>query len=134
LINPDNDRILGYIALCADSFFITNPERNKICRRFSFPKLPFQSLPAIKIGKLAIHVEESGQYYGRYLLWLSMGLAKEINDFGVACRFLTVDADISADPSVPEFYEKSGFVYNLHHHQNQLTKSRSMRYDLFQPS
>jgi hypothetical protein len=57
---------------------------------------------------LAIHVEESGKYYGRYLLWLSIGLAKEINDFGVACRFLTVDADISADPSVPEFYEKNG--------------------------
>jgi hypothetical protein len=55
------------------------------------------------------------------------------NDNGVACRFLTVDADISVDLTVPKFYEKNGFVYNLHKNQNELTKCRSMRYDLFQP-
>ncbi len=113
LIDPKNDRILGYVAFCTDSFFITKSERNKICCKLKLPKLPFESLPAMKIGKLAVHVEETDKKYGRYLLWLSVGFAKDLNDYGVACRFITVDADITADETIPVFYEKRGFVYNL---------------------
>ncbi|HBE76509.1 MAG TPA: hypothetical protein DDW65_01820 [Firmicutes bacterium] len=113
-------------------FNLYRTERNKICRKFKLHKLPFQSLPAIKIGKLAIHAEEMGKSYRKYLLWLSIGFAKQMNDYGIACRFLTVDADISHNKTVPQFYEKSGFVFNLYKHQNELANWKSMRYDLFQ--
>ena len=39
--------------------------------------------------------------------------AFEVNEAGVACRFVTVDADIEYDKNTPAFYEKNGFVMNL---------------------
>lgn len=130
LVNPLTDRILGYMALCADSFLITKTERNRISKRLKV-QIPFQSLPALKVGKLATHVEEAGKSYGVYLLWLAIAIAKEMMVLGVACRFLTVDADISVDPTIVDYYTKHGFVLNQHGVYDERQQCRSMRYDLF---
>nr|AGS52130.1 hypothetical protein [uncultured bacterium contig00034] len=53
-----------------------------------------------------------------------------MNDNGIACRFLTIDADIENNPNVVEFYIKNGFVYNERFsNKNRLTIS--MRKDIF---
>lgn len=130
LVDPETDRILGYMALCTDSFLITSAERNKISKRLKV-RIPFQSLPALKIGKLAAHVEETGKSYGAYLLWLAVAIAKEMTALGAACRFLTVDADISVDGTMVDYYSKLGFVVNQHGVYDERQRCRSMRYDLF---
>jgi len=49
---------------------------------------------------------------------------------GIACRFLTIDADIEHNPNVTEFYIKNGFVPNERlNNKNRVTVS--MRKDIF---
>jgi hypothetical protein len=65
------------------------------------------------------------------MLWLALGIADEMNSSGIACRFLTLDADVTVEPSTPMFYERLGFVYNEAMNSNRRTDSISMRYDIF---
>ena len=45
------------------------------------------------------------------MLWIAFGIAGKFNDqLGVACRFLTVDADITYNKNTPEFYLKNRFI------------------------
>ena len=57
--------------------------------------------------------------------------AYEVNKEGVACRFVTVDADIEYDPNTPLFYEKNGFINNLSKPKRNNSKTVSMRRDIF---
>ena len=54
-----------------------------------------------------------------------------MNELGVACRFLTVDADIDYDKNTPEFYLKNGFVLNLNNKSRNPQHTVSMRKDIF---
>ncbi|GAB6172361.1 hypothetical protein JCM15765_18390 [Paradesulfitobacterium aromaticivorans] len=65
------------------------------------------------------------------MLWLALGVLEHINEAGVGCRFLVVDADITQNPETPIFYEKNGFVNNEKENKNR-TRAISMRYDVFQ--
>jgi hypothetical protein len=42
----------------------------------------------------------------------SFSIAQQINDSGIACRYLSLDADVSVFPTTDKFYEKLGFKYN----------------------
>lgn len=121
-INKNNADVVGYIALCSDSFLVDKEEKEKY-------GIPFSTYPALKIGKLAVHKNYRGKKIGYYLIFLTIGIVDAINETGVACRFITIDADIEFDPKTPEFYEKFGFVYNEHSiYQGSKRKSRGMRY------
>jgi hypothetical protein len=125
LVNKINADEAGYIALCSDSFLVDREEKEKY-------KIPFSTYPSLKIGKLAINRNYRKRKIGHYLIFLTLGIADEINEMGIACRFITVDADIEYDTKTPEFYEKFGFVYNEHSiYQGSKRKNRSMRYDIF---
>ena len=50
----------------------------------------------------------------------------------VACRFVTVDADIEYYENTPEFYIKNGFVENQSKKRRITDKTISMRRDIFQ--
>ena len=63
-----------------------------------------------------------------HLCW---SFAYSINDAGVACRFITVDADIEYDPDTPQFYKKNGFVENLSNRSRNAKHTISMRKDIF---
>ena len=65
------------------------------------------------------------------MLWLALGVLEQINETGVGCRFLVVDADVTQNPDTPSFYEKNGFVYNEKENRHR-TRAISMRYDVFQ--
>ena len=88
------------------------------------------SLPAIKVGKLAINKSLSEEAYrkgyGSFALEIANTHAFEVLQTGVACRFLTVDADIEYDERTPLFYEKNGFQYNLSKKRRPSDKTISM--------
>lgn len=107
LINKNNADVVGYIALCSDSFFVDKAEKEKY-------NIQFSTFPALKIGKLAIDRNYLGMEYGSYMIEIAYAIASKFNDqLGVACRFLTVDADTRYNKNTPCFYLKNGFVFNL---------------------
>lgn len=93
------------------------------------------ALPALKLGKLAINKSLSEQAqrkgYGSFVLDIVNTYAFEMLDNGVACRFVTVDADIEYNPDTPEFYKKNGFVANQSRRSRSTDKTVSMRRDIF---
>lgn len=125
LIQHDTKEIIGYIALLADAFILDKTEKEKLNLT-----VHFSSVPALKIGKLATSKHHKNYPYGSYLLYISLGFARELEELGIACRFLTVDADIEFNKDTPKFYQQNGFVKN-EHVQMKRKKSVSMRYDLF---
>lgn len=74
----------------------------------------FASYPSLKIAKLAVDINYKKQYkgIGSTMIELAIGFKEELNNIGVACRFLEVDADVENDKNVYKFYEKLGFVKN----------------------
>ncbi|HEU4964742.1 MAG TPA: N-acetyltransferase [Bacilli bacterium] len=125
LIHRQSHDVLGYFAVSADSFLLEQEEKAKVGL-----DIPFSTVPAVKIGKWATSRYHIGKY-GSYLLYLALGIAREVNRRGVACRFLSVDADIEFNERTPEFYRANGFVFNEHRQYRKRSSNRSMRYDLF---
>lgn len=127
LLDRETQDVLGYVALLTDSFRLDAEEK----KRTNLHDIPFSIVPAMKIGKLAVSQKHSGMKIGSYLLWLSLGFAEMLNETGIACRFITVDADVEFDESTPEFYLRNGFEFNEHRDYQSRTKNKSMRYDMF---
>lgn len=125
LIHKDTNSIIGYFALLADAFLLDKDEKERLDL-----DIPFSSVPAMKIGKLAVSKDHQEYHYGSFLLYISLGYATKLEQNGIACRFLTVDADIEFREDTPKFYESNGFVKNQHKQQKR-KKSISMRYDIF---
>lgn len=124
LLLRDCPQIVAYMALLADAILLDQTEKASLNL-----DVPFNSVPALKIGKLAaIH---SPSHYGSYMLQLAVAFATRLVDNGVACRFITVDADTEFDDNTPDFYARNGFVENQHRQYAKRTSSVSMRYDLF---
>ena len=100
----------------------------------SFDEAPFMSLPAIKVGKLAINKTlseiASRKGYGSFALFVARLKASSTLENGVACRFLTVDADIEYNVHTTEFYIKNGFVYNQFRKPRPSDRTVSMRKDI----
>ena len=76
------------------------------------PDISFETLPALKIAKLAVAQEFSKTYcrLGSLMIDFSRSIADQCNERLIACRVLTVDADIEYDKNLPLFYEKNGFT------------------------
>ena len=131
MIHKATDELIGYFSLSTDAVRLTMEEKGES----NLSEVAFMSLPAIKLGKLAINKklspEASRKGYGSFILDMINTFAYEVNKEGVACRFVTVDADIEYDPNTPLFYEKNGFVYNCAHSRKTNSKTVSMRRDIF---
>lgn len=124
LLNKKNSDIIGYITLCTDSIKLKQDEKEK----HEMEKIPFNSLPALKIGKLAVDKRYLRRGYASFLILLARGIALDLNERGIACRFITVDADIDYDPSTVDLYLKNGFTYN--ETERKKTRMKSMRLDI----
>ena len=131
LIHNTTNELIAYMTLSADSIKLTSEEKDN----HDISKVPYASIPALKIGKLAVNKELSEDIqvkgYGSFMLELARAFAYSMNDSGVACRFITVDADIEYDPDTPRFYEKNGFVENLSNKSRNAKHTISMRKDIF---
>lgn len=131
LIHKDTKELLAYMTLSADSIRLTREEKEG----HDMTVVPYSSSPALKIGKLAVNKELSDivkrKGYGSFMLELARAFAFDMNKMGVACRFLTVDADIEYNPDIPLFYKKNGFVENLSQKSRNPKHTISMRKDIF---
>ena len=131
LHNVTNE-LIGYYSLSADTVRLTIDEKIGT----DLESVDFMALPALKLGKLAINksLSEEAQRrgYGSFILDIVNTYAYEMLDNGVACRFVTVDADIEYYEDTPEFYKKNGFVENQSRKRKSTDKTISMRRDIFQ--
>lgn len=123
--------LIGYFSLSADTVRLTIDEKTGT----DLETVDFMSLPALKLGKLAVNksLSEEAQRkgYGSFILEIVNTYAFEMLELGVACRFVTVDADIEYNPDTPEFYLKNGFVVNQSRKRRASDKTISMRKDIF---
>ena len=127
--------------------YLTEQQENAITNEVEFIKLtkdekemhnltkvPYAAVPALKVGKLAVNkaisegVKRKG--YGSFLLNIAHAHAVDMNEMGIACRFLTVDADIEYNADTPQFYIKNGFVENLNNKSRNSRHTISMRKDI----
>ena len=131
LVHKETKELLAYMALAADSIKLTNEEKET----HEIGKVPYASIPALKVGKLAVNKELSKEAarkgYGSFLLEMARAFAFSMNELGVACRFITVDADIEYNSDTPDFYFKNGFVENLSNKRRNAKYTISMRKDIF---
>ena len=128
LVDTKDDSILAYMSLVADSIQLSKSEKELV----DLGLIPFSTFPALKIGKLAVDYMAKSKYrgIGSFMIQLARGFTSNLNDNGIACRFLTIDADVENSPDVTEFYYKNGFVPN----ERLSSKKRltvSMRKDIF---
>lgn len=131
MIHKTTKELVGYFTLSTDTVRLTSDEKTAV----ELDDVQFMSLPAIKVGKLAINkglsLAAKQKGYGSLALEIANTFAFEVLEAGVACRFLTVDADIEYDDSTPIFYEKNGFTYNLSRKRKVSDRTVSMRRDIF---
>jgi len=128
LVDTKDDSILAYMSLVADSIQLSKSEKELV----DLGLIPFSTFPALKIGKLAVDYKAKSKYrgIGSLMIQLARGFSSNLNDNGIACRFLTIDADVENSPDVTKFYYKNGFVPN----ERLSSKKRltvSMRKDVF---
>jgi len=117
--------LVAYITLLMDSIVLKTPEKKKLV---DFHDCVMQ-WPALKIGRLAVVTAQQKQSgIGKALLQYAVSIAVRVgNEFGVGCRFLTVDAY----PASVGFYERFGFVVNKQYVDKENPKTHpSMRYDI----
>lgn len=131
LIHRETNELLAYMTLSADSIKLSKREKEV----HDIGKVPYASIPALKVGKLAVNKAVSKKVarkgYGSFMLEIARAYAFGMNEFGVACRFITVDADIEYDADTPQFYVKNGFVENLEYKSRNAKYTISMRKDIF---
>ena len=114
LIHKDTGILLGYITLCSDCIKLSKREKQK----HLLEDISFMYLPSLKVGKLATNKEIIKEYnktndiklpskIGSFLLEYAKVILDEINEgdtTGVACRFITVDADVEHNKENEQFY------------------------------
>ena len=97
-ICEDNGIIVGFVTLCnAQIEFEMMPTQYKALN----PKYP---IPAIKIARLGVDVNQQTKGYGKALLWFALRKIMQVASI-VGTKFVVVDAKDEAKG----FYEKYGF-------------------------
>jgi hypothetical protein len=119
--------IAAYMSIIADAVRLSVAEKE--LHKLDYP---FKTIPAMKIGKLAVGELFRQKYrgMGTYLVYQAALIATDTINPYCAARFITVDADIEHDKGVYAFYEKLGFVANAELF-NKNRKTVSMRLDLY---
>ena len=112
-IVEDEERTLGYYSLLNDSLQLKEedfPSKSKYKKFLShlipYPKRHLKSVPAVKIGRLAIDKTYKGKGLGRIFIRNISDDCIELNK-KIACRLITVDAYREALP----FYQRFGFEF-----------------------
>jgi len=127
LVEKATSEIMAYMTLSADAIQLTPDEKNLS----DIESIPFSTIPAIKIGKLCVDDSYKMKFkgIGSLMIDFAQGFAFFINENGIACRFLTIDADIEQNPSVVRFYEINSFKRNEKYKKRSV--SISMRKDIY---
>jgi predicted GNAT family N-acyltransferase len=119
-----SNKTVAYYSLLNDKI-VFDPEQkshwNKLNRRIANSKRR-KDYPAVKIGRLAVSREYSGNHIGEAILLQVKHMFSIMSRS--ACRFITVDAYVTAIP----FYEKCGFTFLSD--KDKFSKTRAMYFDL----
>lgn len=107
LIEKEIQAVIAYISLASDTVALNLQEKKMV----GLTQMPFLSLPALKIKKLAVSstVTDKYKHIGSYLIRFACIKAFNVNTSFMACRLVSVDADVEHNPNVLEFYSKNGF-------------------------
>lgn len=97
--------LIGYYTLTCDALSLERRIRKKL---FQYKKR-IHNYPAVKIARMAFQKEYQHRKLGTTIIEVIVGLVWNLNNRGIASRFVTVDAY----PNAVEFYKKCGFEYNL---------------------
>lgn len=98
----ENDELLAYLSLCNDAIRLEFEERDNM-------ELPYTTIPAVKVARLAVSTEFQGKGLGKEALQFAIFISQVIRDYsGVV--FLTLDC---YEHRVG-YYEKYGFERNLY--------------------
>lgn len=103
----EQNKTAAYFSLLADKIIFNPDEKdvwNKLNRNIPNSKRR-RSYPAVKVGRLAVNEDYSGQGLGTFILDNIKYAFSNVKRLG--CRFITVDALKAAVP----FYERNGFQY-----------------------
>jgi hypothetical protein len=128
-VDKQNGAIAAYVSLVTDAVMIENDEKADM----GISDFPYETIPAIKIAKLAVHSNYAKQYHhlGSCVIQYAISIANFCNRDYAACRVVTVDADIEYDENLPVFYAKNGFIPLQNPRYTTRTKTRPMYRDIF---
>lgn len=105
IFNPDS--FVGYITLSCDSLRVYGELKG----HFKDKNILYKTLPALKIGRLAVDDRYQRQGFGKTLVELALIFAKHINSQHCGCRFLILDAKRNKEPNKDSlhFYKALNF-------------------------
>lgn len=118
------DKTVAYYSLLNDKIVFDPEDKhfwNKLNRKIANNKRR-KEYPAVKIGRLAVSTDYSGNHIGEAILLQVKHMFSTMRRS--ACRFITVDAYAAAVP----FYEKCGFMFLSD--RDKSSKTRAMYFDL----
>ena len=121
----ENDKqTLGYYSLLNDSLqlkeemFASKSQFRKFLRELvPYPKRHLKTIPALKIGRLAIDKTFKGKGLGSVIMANIISKCIKMNE-EQACRLITVDAYKQAVP----FYQKMGFKFLIEGDKDDATR------------
>lgn len=96
------NNVLGYITLTCSEVDLRNGYTVEDCPNAN----KYDSLPAVKIARLAIDKRYQGKGIGKVLMDLAVAISNDVIGDNVGCRFLITDAKKEA----VTFYKKYGFT------------------------
>lgn len=98
----DDLGVLAYLALTCSEIDIRNGYTVEDCPYAN----RYESLPAVKIARLAVDERYRGQSIGEELVALAVAIAVDVIAPVIGCRFVVTDAKSQA----VRFYERTGFT------------------------
>lgn len=103
----ENKHLAGYISVLNDSINL-NAELKQF---FRGKDIHYKSLPALKVGRIAVSEEHAGKGVGTHMMNFAIYLAYKTYDNCSGCRFITLDAKRAKNPERDSihFYRKLGF-------------------------
>lgn len=132
LVDKRNSSIIAFFTLSSTAIKLSKIEKNE----FELNEVNFNTIPAIKLGMMAVDKKYHEKYkgLGHFTLQLVIGAVNSLlEENTIGCRFVMVDADVKTNPGVDKFYEKFGFKYCQDKQYNRKNRKASitMSYDLF---
>ena len=123
-VMENEEQTLGYYSLLNDSLqlredmFASKSQFRKFLRELMpYPKRHLKTIPALKIGRLAIDKSFKGKGLGSVIMANIISKCIKMNK-EQACRLITVDAYKQAIP----FYQKMGFKFLTEDDKNDTTR------------
>ena len=123
-VMENDEQTLGYYSLLNDSLqlredmFASKSQFRKFLRELMpYPKRHLKTIPALKIGRLAIDKTFKGKGLGSVIMANIISKCIKMNE-EQACRLITVDAYKQAVP----FYQKMGFKFLIEGDKDDTTR------------